>query len=274
MYKASLLGFSLFLIVGLACAGDSEPKPAEKLTDAVRKRLDEIIKQLDADDAEIRERASAELAKANATVLSYLKEVARGLAGKKDGLEQRGRLAKAVMQIERRIEQDQFDALPAEERRKITAMEAKTKSLMKSIETASAAYEFDTGFFPADEVTTADGKKLNGAAALYYSLCSAFRVEPKADSAEVKHTKDMGPYIDAANCAKENKDGVKELVDPWGQPIVYDNVRDDAKTETGYTSGGENDPRKRKTANPQGVDLFSWGAPGFRRPIANFKTDP
>jgi prepilin-type N-terminal cleavage/methylation domain-containing protein len=165
------------------------------------------------------------------------------------------------------------------------ARESTTRAFLSNIETACAAYEFDWGFYPPDEVPA---KSLKSSSSLYYHLVTPFRILENTAKGEVKATKDSGGHLDVpAKHQKVISPTVTEIVDLWGRPIEYDNVRDDplgSPAGTGFTARGDAqpatyDPRVDEAPtgarNKQKFDLFSRGEPATTRaacrPLANFK---
>ena len=143
-----------------------------------------------------------------------------------------------------------------------------TRALLKSLETACAAYEFEWHAFPPDQ--SPSGKK--SSAALLYYLTTTFRKTP-TKAGEVWSTMDAGPYLDLnARFLKVDATGTPIIVDIWGQPIEYDNIREDNSTPDGFTSCGPDDIRTDgKPRNVKSFDLFSRGLPGANAPITNFE---
>ena len=153
------------------------------------------------------------------------------------------------------------------------AKETTTRTFLKSIETALAAYEFDWGFYPPDKSTVA-GKTYESSEALNYYLTTAFRLQPNAAKGEIAAVKDSGPYIDIPERHRSDSDGDGniEIIDLWNSPVEYDNIRDDTTTPSGFNVRNPDDPRTDgKPRNLQGYDLFSRGVTGSSRQIANFK---
>ena len=189
------------------------------------------------------------------------------------------------------------------------AKEAATRGLIKSLETAIAAYEFDWGVFPPDGyapipgpppvpvngLTPANAKyNIRSSSALYYYLTTAFRQTPNAVKGEVWGSKDVGPYLDVPvpnqKVSTFDPKGT-DIIDVFGRPLVYDNVRDPQASVTGFdaTPAGPNtveirtdptlvapDPKHpgNSARNLQGVDIYSLGVgtgTQCTRPIANFR---
>jgi prepilin-type N-terminal cleavage/methylation domain-containing protein len=150
---------------------------------------------------------------------------------------------------------------------------------LSNLQTAINTYEFDFGFYPPDSVVV-NGKTLTGSASLHYHLTTAFRVMPTVERGEVKASRDVGPLFPVTDAHQKTIDGVTYLVDLYGRPLHYDNVRDDV-AGNGFNSGGADDPRTYEAPlnaprNNQSYDLFSFGppttTPAGRQPIAaNFK---
>ncbi len=183
------------------------------------------------------------------------------------------------------------------------AKETATRTLIKSIETAIAAYEFDWGVFPPDGLTaavTALSPTVSGAptynvsnsSALYYYLSTPFRITNTPAKGEVWASKDTGPYLDVPVRNQKNPGTASakatDIIDVWGRPLQYNNVRD---TVAGYvavpTTANSKEIRATATLvtpdprfpgnnahNLQGVDIFSMGegaGVNCTRPIANFR---
>ncbi len=140
-------------------------------------------------------------------------------------------------------------------------------ALLKDIEIACDAYEFDWGEYPPD-VGPAGQKS---SSALKYYLTMSFRKLPT--KGEIWATKDTGPYLDLApHKLVTMPTGSVAIVDAWGNPIQYDNIRDDKSTPNGFTSYGADDIRTDgKPRNSKGYDLFSRGDPAKNEPVANFE---
>ncbi|HYF49017.1 MAG TPA: hypothetical protein VEJ63_06410 [Planctomycetota bacterium] len=142
---------------------------------------------------------------------------------------------------------------------------------MKSIETACAAYEFDFGCYPPDQVTV-NGKVLQSSEALAYFLATPFRQSP-AMLKDVRATVDVGPYLEITtrHGLDVDGDGAIEIVDVYKEPFEYDNIRDDPN---GFTFYGAKDPRQdKKPRNKDSFDIFTPNSSNPGRPLANFKCD-
>lgn len=178
-----------------------------------------------------------------------------------------------------------------------SAKETATRSQIKSIETALAAYEFDWGVYPPDGlgsvVKTQAGYAVKSSSALYYFLTTPFRMNPTRPE-EVAATKDCGPYIDIPAPNQRYPGAASpqctDILDVFHRPLQYDNIRDQQTSPSGYDpipSASDAleirdkpalvvpDPRTTNTAhNLQGVDIFSLGIGSGQqctRPIANFR---
>ena len=190
------------------------------------------------------------------------------------------------------------------------AKEAATRGLIKSLETAIAAYEFDWGQFPPDGYqpipgpppvavvgyTPAGGKyAIQSSSALFYYLSTPFRVTPNAAKGEVWGSKDVGPYLDVpvANLLFPGAASAQciDIIDVFGRPIQYDNIRDPQASLSGFdavpltansmeirTNASLVAPNPQHPGNPacnlQGVDIFSLGIGGSvqcTRPLGNFR---
>jgi prepilin-type N-terminal cleavage/methylation domain-containing protein len=189
------------------------------------------------------------------------------------------------------------------------AKEAATRALIKSLETAIAAYEFDWGQFPPDGYASIPGPpvvpvkgydsagtsfNIRSSSALFYYLSSPFRVTPNAAKGEIWGSKDCGPYLDVPvpnqKISAVDPKGI-DIIDVFGRPLQYDNIRDpqasasgfDATPATANSKEIRNDatlvtPNPQHPGNPacnlQGVDIFSLGTGGgtiCTRPVANFR---
>lgn len=145
-----------------------------------------------------------------------------------------------------------------------------TKAFLSTLKIAAIAYEENFGKYPPDEVVIG-GKTYKGTESLVYHFTTAFRILPDTSRRQVKSTKDAGPYMEmpADNLKDLDGDGLPELVDAWGQPIQYDNIRDD-EGNNGFDAC-INDPRADgQPRNFESFDLWSPGVPGKSEPIANF----
>jgi len=146
-----------------------------------------------------------------------------------------------------------------------------TKAFLSTLKVAALAYEENFGKYPPDEAVIG-GKTYQGTEALVYHLTTAFRMLPNTSRKQVQATKDAGPYMDMPpeNLKDLDGDGLPELVDAWGQPIQYDNIRDDETGNGLDTCPG--DPRTDgQPRNFETYDIWSPGVPGRNEPIANFK---
>ena len=153
--------------------------------------------------------------------------------------------------------------------RKPTGRQLATRALLKNIQMSCENYEVDWHTFPPDQ--SPSGKK--SSAALLYYLTTTFRKTPTKPG-EVWSTMDAGPYMMlSARFLKVDATGTPIIVDVWGQPMEYDNIRDDKSTPDGFTSCGPDDIRTDgKPRNEKSFDVFSRGLPGANAPIANFES--
>jgi prepilin-type N-terminal cleavage/methylation domain-containing protein len=175
------------------------------------------------------------------------------------------------------------------------AKETATRTFIKSIETAIAAYEFDWGLYPPDGLAApitafkagnppGGTYTVSNSSALYYYLTSPFRVLPNGVKGEVWATKDAGPYLQVPEQNQQTAGGgpAINIADVYGRPFQYDNIRDPQPSVNGYDAVPL-EIRNTATffANPgangrnlQSFDLFSAG-PGtgtqITKPIGNFK---
>jgi prepilin-type N-terminal cleavage/methylation domain-containing protein len=169
------------------------------------------------------------------------------------------------------------------------ARESTTRAFIANIETACAAYEFDWGFYPPDTATVG-GNTYKSSSSLFYHLVTPFRILPNVGKGEVLANKDSGGHLDVPPKHQKKVGNVTWIIDLWGQPLQYDNIRDDT-VGTGYNVQGDDSPgfTTNRTAddprsydapagearNKQKFDLFSFGEPAStpanRRPLANFK---
>jgi len=176
------------------------------------------------------------------------------------------------------------------------ARETATRTFIKSLETAIAAYEFDWGFYPPDGISApaltafksgnppSGTYNVKGASALYYYLTTPFRVLPNGLKGEVWATKDVGPYMQIPEQNQQTVGAGPEtnICDIWNRPFQYDNIRDPQTSANGYDAV----PLEiRNTAtffpnpgangrNLQGFDLYSAGpgvGPVITKPIGNFR---
>jgi len=167
------------------------------------------------------------------------------------------------------------------------ARESTTRSFLKTIETACAAYEFDFGFYPPDPDKAGRAGVNKSSESLTFHLSTPFRIigtgaaplTPVAPGPNAKGerwaTKDAGPYMELPEMNKEDvdADSIPEVVDIWKQEIEFDNIRDDPDVDP-FDVRNPHDPRTdSKARNLQGMDIFSRGEKGStpKRPIANFK---
>lgn len=177
------------------------------------------------------------------------------------------------------------------------AKETATRSQIKAIETALAAYEFDWGVYPPDGlggvVKTVNNIQIRSSSALYYFLTTPFRINPTRPG-EVYGTKDCGPYIDIPVSCQLYPGAMgpqtTDIMDVFHRPLQYDNIRDNQPSVAGYDpiplaadameirdkpALVTPDPRYTNTAhNLQGCDIFSLGVGSGQqctRPVANFR---
>src|SRR5207302_4437151 len=125
----------------------------------------------------------------------------------------------------------------------ITAKENAIRGQIKSLDTAIVAYELDFGVMPPDGLNVAATAYKPGGATyphytlpiLFYYLTTPFRVTPNAAKGEVWASKDVGPYLDVP-VRNQVPNGAKniDIVDVWGRPLQYDNIRDPQPSASGY----------------------------------------
>jgi hypothetical protein len=140
-----------------------------------------------------------------------------------------------------------------------------TISTLKHIEYACEIYKLDWGEFPPDVAPSGQ----RSSAALIYYLTHSFQKIPKK-AGELWATQDVGPYLDLNPAALgTDASGQPIIVDRWGHPFEYDNIRDDKSTPDGFTKCGPDDIRI-KPQNLKSFDLFSHGDPDKNEPITNF----
>lgn len=179
------------------------------------------------------------------------------------------------------------------------AKETATRSLIKSIETAIAAYEFDWGVYPPDGQAGAitayrpggGTYSVQNSSSLFYFLTTPFRISPNAAKGEVWGSKDVGPYLDVPVRNQKLNGTATDIIDVWGRPLQYDNIRDPQTSASGYdtmpTTANSTEIRANATLvkpdplhpgnlghNLQGVDIYSMGegsGTNCTRPIANFR---
>ena len=152
---------------------------------------------------------------------------------------------------------------------------AATMAVIKNLEVAIRQYDLDFGQFPPDANAAAAGlipaEYDTGAECLVYFLGTPFRRLPTKTN-EVKSTKNGGPYFEfkddqLADVGEE----MKVIVDYWGLPYEYDNLRDDQWQDCSTFAP---DPRGGAGKNMNSFDLWSFGPSGGSNPktiIGNFK---
>jgi len=139
---------------------------------------------------------------------------------------------------------------------------------VKNLEVALRQYDFDFGEYPPDAAM--DPRFDLPSECLVYYLGTAFRKEP-GKTGTVLASKNGGPYFEWKRefLKDTDGDGLKEFVDYWGRPYMYDNLRDDPNgfTDCSHPKFGP-DPRGGKGRNSRSYDLWSQGPPGKNSPIA------
>lgn len=142
------------------------------------------------------------------------------------------------------------------ERGKIAA----TMAMIKNLEVAIRQYDFDFGQYPPDANAamsgTIDPMYNTGAECLVFFLGTPFRKMPiKAN--HVQASKNGGPYFEFRDdrLADVGED-FDVIVDYWGTPIEYDNLRDDQWQDCS-TFG--TDPRDGDGKNMNSYDIWSFG---------------
>ena len=144
----------------------------------------------------------------------------------------------------------------------------RTMAFLQSIKSACAAYEFDWGCYPPD--TAPNGRV--SSEALHYYLVTPFREKPDVGKGEVLASQYSGPYLDLLPKQMRLTNIGTAIIDIWGQPIEYDNNRDDKTSPNGFNHSGSDDPRTDgRPRNVTSYDLFSRGEPGKSHPLANFE---
>jgi hypothetical protein len=131
-------------------------------------------------------------------------------------------------------------------------------------------YRSDFGAYPPDAAM--DPRFDSGSECIVYYLGSAFRVKPDVTKGEVLADRDAGPFfgftprdVSSKYLVDRDGDGNLEFVDAWGNPYLYDNVRDDSK---GYTDCGTgSDPRMGSPWNSGSYDVWSQGSPRTGVPL-------
>jgi hypothetical protein len=147
---------------------------------------------------------------------------------------------------------------------------SRTKRVMSMIVSACEAYRFDFGVYPPDKATI-NGTILNSSECLNWYLTTAFRLAPKEGDRAASN--DAGPYLEQRTqyFSDIDRNGFKEVLDAWGKPWVYDNIKDDPR---GLDFCGADDPRRdKKPRNLDSFDLFTQPTSGSGKIIANFNLD-
>jgi len=124
------------------------------------------------------------------------------------------------------------------------------------MDTALKAFEIETGALPPNELKL-NGKDLTSSEILYHYLCTKIEIEHRQ----------VGPFIELKkDQAKDlSGNGFPSMLDIWGQPIQYDNVKSNAGKMTARNWKDLKDPRKE--AMRKEYDIFSFGPPGASAPI-------
>jgi len=137
--------------------------------------------------------------------------------------------------------------MPAVQKARGRAMNAKTESMIHQIEIAMAMYETDFGVYPYDNETPSD---IITSERLYDYLTRRWNVNGR----------DYGPYMElkAQNTCDDDSDGIDyEIADAWGKPIYYD-LNDN-------TTPNPDEPYN----NQYSYDLYSKGPDGSTGTGAN-----
>jgi hypothetical protein len=147
-----------------------------------------------------------------------------------------------------------------------------TSSTIKNLAVALRQYDFIFGVYPPD--ASMDPRFDMPSECLVYYLGTAFRTLPRPGTGDVSSTKNGGPFYEFHDdyLRDADGDGKKEVIDYWGRPIMYDNLRDDPRgfTDCSHPKWGP-DPRGGTGKNPNSYDIWSQGK---TRPYGNFKPNP
>ena len=168
--------------------------------------------------------------------------------------------------------------LPAVMKAGGVAKTAQTAALIRSIGTACEAYQVVYGFYPPESLASNDsndsGYALINTPAESLNFFLAKKFVYKADEpnfseahaskthtvtkATVFSTKSAGPFLQVNDTQARDfdGDGIPGLIDPWGQPILYNTL--------GGPYGDAANSR-RPFHNTETFDLFSVGANGTSR---------
>ncbi len=166
------------------------------------------------------------------------------------------------------------------------AKEKKTEALLKRIELALANYHSSMGEYPPDgmdsKVVTANGTRIASAAALTYAIIRPLerrRRLPNGDFRVIGTSEPLLAFSESELTPKlEDDELAREIVDPWGQPLHYDNLEGGRSYYNVQSDGGVHleepdshqlDPREEHggavSPGPQNInrfDLWSHGKHG------------
>ncbi|MEM7230872.1 MAG: type II secretion system protein [Planctomycetota bacterium] len=111
-----------------------------------------------------------------------------------------------------------------------------TKSLITRLELLLERYRSETGYYPPDgidsPVVDGNGNRLRGSAALYYALTTDKEVEimtggiPRVITVEALAIGESRFSDRELSSEDEDFPGVREILDPFGNPVHYDNTFD------------------------------------------------
>ncbi|MEE8143531.1 MAG: type II secretion system protein [Planctomycetota bacterium] len=166
------------------------------------------------------------------------------------------------------------------------AKEKKAESLLKRIELALADYHGNTAGYPPDgidsKVVTANGTPLTSAAALTYAIILPLKRTQRLPTGQLRVIGIGEPLLaisDSELTPKlEDDELAREIIDPWGQPLHYDNleggkgsynVQSDGDVHLQEPDSHQLDPREEHggavSPGPQNInrfDLWSHGKHG------------
>jgi len=153
-----------------------------------------------------------------------------------------------------------------------TSRKGVTKVMIAGLVAANSTYDYDWNVYVPDvsvcnyPVATSNGyagKSPKGSESLYYCLSNTFKRNPQPAKNEIGPCLKDGtssPYFQASS--ERHRDvtgtGMDSYIDPWAQPIQYNNIR-----EAGYAAQdwkSFTDPRQG-SAKTSTADIFSFGDP-------------
>jgi len=142
------------------------------------------------------------------------------------------------------------------------AQEARTQALLERLALAIQSYQQEVGTYPFDAFADG-GKRVDPAEALYYFLTEYPR----------QTRRDPFLELEEAHLADVDRDGLGEIVDSWGRPVIYKRARgfQHPSLQSQYFNSFQHPAAgdARRTDVPwhhhDAYDLFSMGRNGTTR---------